>query len=112
MNEDETILLGKAQNGDVDAFAELFESLRSRVFAVALRVVGPDDADDVVMETYLKAWQAIPRFNRRSSLTTRRLGGTSACCWTCTSKPAPVSQRDNLDDGERGKLSSLRQVVV
>ncbi len=54
----------------MEAFAEVFEDLRASVFSVAYRLVGPDEADDVVMETYLKAWRAIPRFNERSSLKT------------------------------------------
>ncbi len=63
-------LLKDAQNGNADAFAEAFEPLRQFVFAVACRLVGIDDADDVVMDTYLKAWQALPRFRRGASLKT------------------------------------------
>jgi RNA polymerase sigma-70 factor (ECF subfamily) len=70
MKDESASLLEKAQNGDVEAFAALFEPLRRSTWLVALRLVGPNDAEDVVMETYLKAWQAIPRFNRRSSLKT------------------------------------------
>jgi len=66
----EASLLEQARRGDVDAFAELFENLRPNVYAVARRLVGEGDADDVVMETYLKAWKAIPRFGGRSSLKT------------------------------------------
>jgi len=54
----------------MNAFAEAFEPLRPMIYAVAYRLVGPDDAEDVVMQTYLKAWQAIPRFQGRSSMKT------------------------------------------
>ncbi len=54
----------------MDAFAALFEPLRTRIHAVAYRLVGPDDAEDVVMDTYIKAWQALPTFAGRSSLST------------------------------------------
>lgn len=60
--------LKRARNGDAEAFAAAFESLRGTVYAVAFRLVGESDADDVVMETYLRAWQAIGRFDVRSSL--------------------------------------------
>jgi RNA polymerase sigma-70 factor (ECF subfamily) len=70
MSKDLKSLVQRAQKGDVDAFASAFEDLRPVVLAVARGLVGPDDADDVVMETYLKAWQAIPRFNRRAALKT------------------------------------------
>lgn len=63
-------LLGRAQQGDLDAFAELFEPQRKAVYAVACRLVGPVDAEDVVMDSFLKAWQALPRFGGRSSLQT------------------------------------------
>lgn len=61
-------LLTRAQNGDAEAFAEAFEGLRPTVFAVAARLVGPDEAEDVTMETYLRAWKALPKFHGRSSL--------------------------------------------
>jgi RNA polymerase sigma-70 factor (ECF subfamily) len=60
--------LERARNGDAEAFAQAFESLRASVYAVAVRLAGPDDADDVTMETFLRAWQAIGQFNGRSSL--------------------------------------------
>lgn len=63
-------LVGKAQQGDMDAFAVVFEGLRMDVFKVAYRLVGADDANDIVMDAFLKAWQAIPRFGGRSSLRT------------------------------------------
>ena len=63
-------LLTKAQEGDMEAFALVFEEYRSMCYAVAYRVAGPNDADDIVMETFLKSWRAIPRFSRRSTLKT------------------------------------------
>ncbi len=60
--------VSRARQGDVDAFAQVFEQLRPSVYAVACRLAGPDDADDIVMDTYLKAWQALPSFSGRASL--------------------------------------------
>ncbi|MDZ4198752.1 MAG: sigma-70 family RNA polymerase sigma factor [Kiritimatiellia bacterium] len=62
--------LERARQGDGAAFAELLEPLRGKVFAVACRIVGPDDAEDVVMDTFLKTWQALPKFRGGSSLST------------------------------------------
>jgi len=70
MSSDFINQLNKAQNGDVESFAEIFEEFRSTVFAIAYRLVGANDAEDIVMETYIKAWKGIPNYNRRSSLTT------------------------------------------
>lgn len=63
-------LLNRAKSGDLDAFAELFEPLRHKIYAVACRLTGPDDADDVVMDTFLKAWEVLPGFRGGSSLST------------------------------------------
>ena len=68
--QDQGALLARARQGDVDAFALLFEALRPTVYAVACRLVGANDAEDVVMETYLKAWRAIPQFTGRAALST------------------------------------------
>jgi RNA polymerase sigma-70 factor (ECF subfamily) len=70
MGEDRKVLLNEARKGDMDAFAQLFEPLRLDVYRLAYRHVGPDNADDVTMDTFLKAWRAIPRFTGRSSLKT------------------------------------------
>jgi RNA polymerase sigma-70 factor, ECF subfamily len=63
-------LVWKARLGDMDAFAAVFEGMRADVYKVAYRLVGADDANDIVMDAFLKAWQAIPRFVGRSSLRT------------------------------------------
>jgi len=63
-------LLKQAQHGDAEAFAALFEGLRPGVHAIAGRWVPFHEAEDVVMETYIKAWQSLPRFRGGSSLKT------------------------------------------
>ena len=63
-------LLEQARQGDVEAFATLFEAMRAKTFAVACRLVGPSEAEDVVMDSYLKAWQALPRFRGAARLDT------------------------------------------
>jgi RNA polymerase sigma-70 factor (ECF subfamily) len=70
VSENRTGQIARARQGDVDAFAAVFEDLRPFMYAVAYRVVGADDAEDVVMEAYLRAWQALPGFAGRSSLRT------------------------------------------
>ncbi len=62
--------MDQAKRGDMEAFTRLFEPLRPRVFAVACRLVGPTDAEDVVMDTYLRAWKALPAFRGGSTLKT------------------------------------------
>ncbi len=63
-------LLSRAREGDMEAFAELFEEYRFFVFTIACRLAGSHDGEDVVMESFLKAWKALPQFQGRSSLKT------------------------------------------
>ena len=70
----------QARQGNMDAFAELFEPLRSKVHAVACRMVGPQDAEDIVMDTFLKAWQALPGFRGDAALQTWLLRITRNRC--------------------------------
>ena len=63
-------LTARARSGDVDAFAEIFEKHRLLVYRIACRLTGAQDADDVVMETYLKAWRALPSFRGEAALKT------------------------------------------
>jgi RNA polymerase sigma-70 factor, ECF subfamily len=73
-------LLNSAQRGDMAAFAELFEALRPAVHRTVCRLAAPDDVDDVVMEVFLKAWQAIPRFRRGATVSTWLYRIAHNCC--------------------------------
>lgn len=64
-------LVAAARSGDVEAFGALFERHKNAVFSFVLRSVGRrEDAEDIVAETFRKAWTAIARFKGQSSLLT------------------------------------------
>ncbi|HVP20618.1 MAG TPA: sigma-70 family RNA polymerase sigma factor [Anaerolineaceae bacterium] len=57
--------------GDKEAFARLVDETSGHIYRVALQITGNAlDAEDVLQETYLKAFRALPDFEGRSSLTT------------------------------------------
>ncbi|MFW6096960.1 MAG: RNA polymerase sigma factor [Chloroflexota bacterium] len=68
---DEDALLDLIQTGDQAACAECIERHASDVYGLALRLMKNEaDAEDVMQETFLSAFQAIDDFEGRSSLKT------------------------------------------
>jgi RNA polymerase sigma-70 factor, ECF subfamily len=59
-DQDLAALAERARGGEPSAFRELVAATTSRIYRLALRIVGdPDEADDVVQETYIRAWGRI-----------------------------------------------------
>jgi RNA polymerase sigma-70 factor, ECF subfamily len=59
---DDEALLERARRGDRDAFAELVGRHQDGLYTMALRLLGrPDDAADVVQETFLRAYTNLPK---------------------------------------------------
>ena len=64
-------LLQRAQAGDDEAFAQHFQSHAQALWKTAMGCLRHDaDAADVLQETAIKAWRAIPSFDGRSDVAT------------------------------------------
>ena len=59
-------LVHRTLAGDSSAFGELVESHGAVVHRVAARVVGPDEADDVAQDAFLRAFHRLDRFRGES----------------------------------------------
>lgn len=57
-------------SGDVLGFEQIVRHYSGMVFSLAARLVGPTEAEDVVQETFLRAWHGLERFRSESSLKT------------------------------------------
>ena len=67
----DALAIRKAQRGDHDAFRSLVERHTQAVFRLAWRITGNTvDAEDMVQETFLRAWKAYDRFEGKSSVRT------------------------------------------
>jgi RNA polymerase sigma-70 factor, ECF subfamily len=68
---DDGYLVQRAQEGYVDAYAELVDRHGQLAYRVALRLLGNhQDAEDVAQEALVTAWQQLPRFKAQSSFST------------------------------------------
>lgn len=65
------MLVEKAQQGDRSAFGELVKRHQKKVYATTLQMTGNHgEADDLAQETFLRAFQAVDRFDGRSEFST------------------------------------------
>jgi RNA polymerase sigma-70 factor (ECF subfamily) len=61
---EESRLIELARQGQTEAFRHLFELHRQKVMAIAYSYLrNTQDAEDILQETFIKAYQALPSFN-------------------------------------------------
>ena len=68
---DITAVLARASGGDEEAFSLLVHSHARTAFRLAYRLTGDErDAEDVVQESFIRAYRQINRFEARSNFAT------------------------------------------
>jgi RNA polymerase sigma-70 factor, ECF subfamily len=71
MEEMDDAAVGRARAGDSDGFRQLVEKHSRSVFRLAFRMTGNEqDAEDIVQETFLRAYRQLNRYESRSSFGT------------------------------------------
>ena len=71
MEMTDAVTISRARNGDPDAFRQLVERHSQPIFRLAYRMTGNEhDADDVVQETFLRAYRQLGRFEERANFGT------------------------------------------
>src|SRR5437764_7813317 len=71
MEETDAAALARAKAGDKDGFRLLVERHSRSVFRLAYRMTGNEqDAEDVVQETFLRAFKQLNHYESRSSFST------------------------------------------
>jgi RNA polymerase sigma-70 factor (ECF subfamily) len=106
-------LVGRAQRGDLAAFEQLVERHRDVVFRVAARVVGPEDAEDVSQDAFLRAFHRLDRFRGEGNFRSWLLQIAHNAALTAIGRrhPEPIEEIEQLDsepqEGERSPASRL-----
>ena len=71
MTETDQEALDRALAGDKDGFRVLVERYSHSLFRLAFRMTGNEpDAEDVVQESFLRAWRHLPNYDGRASFST------------------------------------------
>ena len=107
---EDAALVRKIQEGDVDAFEHLVLKYQDRVYNICLRTVGhAEDARDLAQETFLKAFDAISRFEHKSSFYTWlfRIAVNLSISSRRRDRKIKMLSLSGGDDGEPGLESRL-----
>ena len=60
--DNENALISRAQSGDEGAFTELMRANYAFVYAIVIGIVNnPNDAEEVVQDTFLNAYRGLPQ---------------------------------------------------
>jgi RNA polymerase sigma-70 factor, ECF subfamily len=67
VEQTESALVTAAKAGDYDAFEQLVNRYEHKIYRLGLNITGnAEDAEDVLQETFLKAFENLPRFREDS----------------------------------------------
>lgn len=116
---DDEILVRAAQDGDVDAFEELVRRYQTPVYRTAFRMLGARaDAQDATQETFVRAWRALPRFRRTSTISTWLYRIVTRRCLDKLAARRPtdpldeIEIEDDLDPAEATERSERLRAVT
>jgi RNA polymerase sigma-70 factor, ECF subfamily len=110
---DEVALVAQAQGGGVEAFTELVNRYEGNIYRLARHIIqNPEDAEDVLQETFLKAYEHLKDFQGNSKFYTwlvRIAVNQSLMKLRKRKSDASVSLDDPFDTGEE---SLTREIAV
>ena len=105
----EAFSLEALRRGDKAEFARLVDAYYTLIYRLAIKMLNnPQDAEDVLQETFLKAYRHLKDFDGRSSLSTwlYRIATNEALMFIRRQKPEEVSIEEPLkaEEGEQEPL--------
>lgn len=99
MDASDLAVVARVRAGDREAFQYLVERHSRSVFRLAYRLTGHEqDAEDIVQETFLKAFRQIGRFEERASFATWLYRITVNCSNDLLRQRPRAGSRLSLDD--------------
>jgi RNA polymerase sigma-70 factor, ECF subfamily len=105
---DDRDLAARCLAGDVEAFENLYKHHAPRLYNLAYRLAGPNEADDLLQEVFLQAYRKLDTYKGESSLGTwlYRLT-TNLCLDFLRSRRGKMGQlTDSLDEEDAAPVAS------
>jgi RNA polymerase sigma-70 factor (ECF subfamily) len=84
----------RASRGDVEAFRMLVHEHSGLVYRVALRILGPEDAQDASQEVWIRVWRNIKNFRGESAFSTWLYRITVNTCLSVRRKESRRGERE------------------
>ena len=103
-NDEDLALSRRAAGGDHFAFAMLVEKHEAPLRSFLARAVGPDCADDVAQDAFLKAWRAAGQYDGRARYST----WLTRIAWRCRIDALRRQRPVEADEPGGSHLGSLR----
>lgn len=105
-------LIQRTLQGDLAAFEHLVERHRGIVFRVATRIVGPDDAEDVSQDVFLRAFHRLGQFRGTASFRTWLLQITQNTALNALTRSRRRPTEMVADSPEAADQDPVRQPVT
>src|SRR5256885_8204087 len=70
LGDAETADAALAASGDGRAFERLYQAHVARVHSLVRRMIGPDSADDIAQDVFVRAWTKLPTFRGEAAFGT------------------------------------------
>lgn len=95
-------LIGRFQSGDPSAFGDIILKYQDKIYNLCRYMLGnADDAEDAAQDVFLKAYQALPKFQPKASLYTWLYRIAANTCMDYRRKPVLESLFGRSEEGER-----------
>ncbi|CAN5869560.1 RNA polymerase sigma factor RpoE [soil metagenome] len=91
--------VARASRGDIMAFSRLVEAHSDLVRRIAVRLVGPDDAQDASQETWIRVWRNLRNFRGDSAFSTWLHRVATNACLVMRRNRMRRRERERDDDG-------------
>ncbi len=101
MDGSDAAVVARVRAGDSDAFRLLVDRHATSIFRLACRMVGNEhDADDIVQESFLKAYRQLHRFESRSNFGTWLYRIAVNCSLDVLRQRPRNAREQEIDDSE------------